>query len=131
MPVCCSCCTDVDTSRSPPPQLTRLLEDSLGGNSKCIMIVNVSPAAENVSESKCSLEFASRARKVELGRARANVVAAGGDGSGPSVSSPSPSRAMSGRTTPVGEGTMSRVASREAMTGSAGRRTPGPSSLGR
>lgn len=94
------------------------------------MIVNVSPAAENVSESKCSLEFASRARKVELGRARANVVAAGGDGSGPSVS-PSPSRAMSGRTTPVGEGTMSRVASREAMAGSAGRRTPGPSSLGR
>jgi hypothetical protein len=49
-----------------PAQLTRLLEDSLGGNSKCVMIVNVSPAYENVSETKCSLEFASRARKVRI-----------------------------------------------------------------
>ena len=32
--------------------------------SKCIMVVNVSPATENVPETKCSLEFASRARKV-------------------------------------------------------------------
>lgn len=54
-------------------KLTRLLEDSLGGNSKCVMVVNVSPASENVSETKCSLEFASRARKVELGRAKQNV----------------------------------------------------------
>lgn len=45
-------------------QLTRLLEDSLGSSSKCVMVVNVSPAAENVAETKCSLEFASRARKV-------------------------------------------------------------------
>lgn len=45
-------------------QLTRLLEDSLGGNSKTLMIVNCSPAAENAAESKCSLEFAARARKV-------------------------------------------------------------------
>eukprot|EP00798_Chlamydomonas_sp_ICE-L_P005079 gene5079-34877_t len=54
-------------------KLTRLLEDSLGNNAKCIMVVNVSPAAENTGETKCSLEFASRARKVELGKARANV----------------------------------------------------------
>lgn len=45
-------------------QLTRLLEDSLGSSSKCVMVVNVSPAMENVPETKCSLEFASRARKV-------------------------------------------------------------------
>eukprot|EP00955_Chlamydomonas_euryale_P030674 322941-Chlamydomonas_euryale.AAC.3 len=37
------------------------------------MMVNVSPAAENAGETKCSLEFASRARKVELGRARQNL----------------------------------------------------------
>ncbi|PNW84448.1 hypothetical protein CHLRE_03g145107v5 [Chlamydomonas reinhardtii] len=111
-------------------KLTRLLEDSLGGNSKCVMIVNVSPAAENVSETKCSLEFASRARKVELGKARVNVVSAdGGNGNGVS---PSPSRGpASGRATPSSEGSMSRVASREQMTTSTGRRTPGPSGLSR
>eukprot|EP00201_Polytomella_parva_P000602 CAMPEP_0175077182 /NCGR_PEP_ID=MMETSP0052_2-20121109/23226_1 /TAXON_ID=51329 ORGANISM="Polytomella parva, Strain SAG 63-3" /NCGR_SAMPLE_ID=MMETSP0052_2 /ASSEMBLY_ACC=CAM_ASM_000194 /LENGTH=971 /DNA_ID=CAMNT_0016346575 /DNA_START=77 /DNA_END=2988 /DNA_ORIENTATION=+ len=63
-------------------KLTRLLEDSLGGNSKCVLIVNVSPAPENTGESKCSLEFASRARKVELGRAKQNVVLANGGGGG-------------------------------------------------
>lgn len=54
-------------------KLTRLLEDSLGGNSKCVLVVNVSPSGDNVNESKCSLEFASRARKVELGRAKQNI----------------------------------------------------------
>ncbi|KAJ9531363.1 hypothetical protein QJQ45_006812 [Haematococcus lacustris] len=54
-------------------KLTRLLEDSLGSSSKCLMVVNVSPALENVAETKCSLEFASRARKVELGKARQHV----------------------------------------------------------
>ncbi|KAF6254764.1 P-loop containing nucleoside triphosphate hydrolase protein [Scenedesmus sp. NREL 46B-D3] len=48
-------------------KLTRLLEDSLGGSSKTLLVVNCSPAAENANESKCSLEFAARARKVELG----------------------------------------------------------------
>jgi hypothetical protein len=123
--------------QTPPanPQLTRLLEDSLGGNSKCVLIVNVSPAAENVSESKCSLEFASRARKVELGRARANVVsvAGGGGGDGPGSSplaAASPLRGPgSGGTTPSA---MSRVGSRETMgSSSTGRRTPGPSGLSR
>eukprot|EP00199_Chlamydomonas_sp_CCMP681_P000065 CAMPEP_0119105464 /NCGR_PEP_ID=MMETSP1180-20130426/3409_1 /TAXON_ID=3052 ORGANISM="Chlamydomonas cf sp, Strain CCMP681" /NCGR_SAMPLE_ID=MMETSP1180 /ASSEMBLY_ACC=CAM_ASM_000741 /LENGTH=1060 /DNA_ID=CAMNT_0007090509 /DNA_START=65 /DNA_END=3247 /DNA_ORIENTATION=+ len=54
-------------------KLTRLLEDSLGGQAKCVLVVNCSPAAENVPETKCSLEFASRARKVELGKARQHV----------------------------------------------------------
>ncbi|KAG2495257.1 hypothetical protein HYH03_006530 [Edaphochlamys debaryana] len=110
-------------------KLTRLLEDSLGGNSKCVMIVNVSPAIENVGETKCSLEFASRARKVELGRARANVVGAeGSNGSGPS---PSPSRPMSGARTPAGEGGgISRVGSRDSMA-TPGSRRPTPSGLSR
>ncbi len=51
----------------PVPAVTdRLLEDSLGNGSKCVMVVNVSPAADNAPETKCSLEFASRARKVGL-----------------------------------------------------------------
>ncbi|KAF5842158.1 P-loop containing nucleoside triphosphate hydrolase protein [Dunaliella salina] len=54
-------------------KLTRLLEDSLGASSKCVLVVNVSPAAENVPETKCSLEFASRARKVDLGRAKQSI----------------------------------------------------------
>jgi hypothetical protein len=56
----------------PPSQLTRLLEDSLGNSAKCVMVVNVSPAMSSAQESRCSLEFAARARKVELGRARQN-----------------------------------------------------------
>jgi kinesin family protein C2/C3 len=54
-------------------KLTRLLEDSLGSSSKCVMVVNVSPALDNVPETKCSLDFASRARKVELGKAKVNA----------------------------------------------------------
>jgi hypothetical protein len=55
-------------------KLTRLLEDSLGASaSKCVMMCNVSPSSDNAGETKCSLEFALRARKVELGAARRNV----------------------------------------------------------
>jgi hypothetical protein len=62
-------------------QLTRLLEDSLGGSSKTLLVVNCSPAAENANESKCSLDFAARARKVELGAAQRNVDTPGSPGS--------------------------------------------------
>ena len=51
----------------PGMQLTRLLEDSLGSSSKCVLVVNVSPSLDNVAETKCSLEFAARARKVRRG----------------------------------------------------------------
>jgi hypothetical protein len=50
-------------------KLTQLLADSLGGNSKTFMFVNINPSAEAASESLCSLEFALRVRKVELGKA--------------------------------------------------------------
>ncbi|WIA08902.1 hypothetical protein OEZ85_008321 [Tetradesmus obliquus] len=62
-------------------KLTRLLEDSLGGSSKTLLVVNCSPAAENANESKCSLDFAARARKVELGAAQRNTDAPGSPGS--------------------------------------------------
>ncbi len=48
-------------------KLTFLLQDSLGGNSKCLMFVNISPAVYNLSETTCSLNFAARCRNVELG----------------------------------------------------------------
>ena len=46
-------------------RLTRLLEDSLGGNCKTTMIAMVSPAAESYNESHQTLKFATRAKKIK------------------------------------------------------------------
>merc|ERR1719201_58903 len=54
-------------------KLTMMLKDSLGGDSKTLMIVCISPAQFNVTETQSSLNFASRARNVELGKAKRNV----------------------------------------------------------
>ncbi|EER10798.1 kinesin heavy chain, putative [Perkinsus marinus ATCC 50983] len=45
-------------------KLTRLLEDSLGGNCITVMIAMISPAAEAFGESLSTLKFANRARSV-------------------------------------------------------------------
>ena len=50
-------------------KLTMLLRDSLQGNSKTAMIVQVSPSQADVVETLSSLQFASRVRTVELGKA--------------------------------------------------------------
>uniref|UniRef100_A0A8C9YWE2 Kinesin-like protein n=1 Tax=Sander lucioperca TaxID=283035 RepID=A0A8C9YWE2_SANLU len=47
-------------------RLTYLLQDSLNGDSKTLMMVQVSPLPGNMSESVCSLKFAQRVRSVEL-----------------------------------------------------------------
>ncbi|RLN59803.1 hypothetical protein BBJ29_003928 [Phytophthora kernoviae] len=52
-------------------KLTFLLQDSLSGNSKVLMFVNVSPVQWNAWETLCSLNFASRCRSVALGQAKA------------------------------------------------------------
>merc|ERR1711871_1663015 len=44
--------------------LTQLMQDSLGGNAKTLMFVNVSPADYNVDETLGSLIFAERCKKV-------------------------------------------------------------------
>jgi kinesin family protein C2/C3 len=53
--------------------LTAMLQDSLGGNCKCLMFANVSPATHNIPESICTLKYAAEARKVEVGKVSANV----------------------------------------------------------
>ena len=53
--------------------LTYLLQDSLDKNSKTLMFVQVSPNRTDSSETVCSLKFAERVRKVELGKAEKNV----------------------------------------------------------
>ncbi|KAF4091726.1 hypothetical protein AMELA_G00040360 [Ameiurus melas] len=50
-------------------RLTYLLQDSLSGESKTLMLVQVSPLDSNIIESVCSLKFAQRVRTVELGPA--------------------------------------------------------------
>lgn len=46
-------------------KLTRLLQDSLGGNSHTVMIACVSPADSNMEETLNTLRYADRARKIK------------------------------------------------------------------
>jgi hypothetical protein len=41
-----------------------LTQDSLGGNSKTVMIANISPSAHNIAETQSTLRFAQRAKKM-------------------------------------------------------------------
>lgn len=47
-------------------KLTQTLADSLGGDAKALLIVNLSPCQSDVQETLASLHFAARARNVEL-----------------------------------------------------------------
>ena len=46
-------------------KLTRLLQDSLGGNTKTVMIAAISPADYNYDESLSTLRYASRAKDIK------------------------------------------------------------------
>ena len=46
-------------------KLTRLLQDSLGGNTKTVMIANVSPASDSYDETLGTLRYASRAKNIK------------------------------------------------------------------
>ncbi|KAK7940425.1 hypothetical protein WMY93_003751 [Mugilogobius chulae] len=46
-------------------KLTRLLQDSLGGNAKTVMIATVGPSNKNHTETLATLRYASRAKKIK------------------------------------------------------------------
>ena len=46
-------------------KLTRLLQDSLGGNTKTVMIANIGPADYNMEETLSTLRYASRAKNIQ------------------------------------------------------------------
>ncbi|XP_041018654.1 kinesin-like protein KIN-14R isoform X1 [Juglans microcarpa x Juglans regia] len=54
-------------------KLTHLLQDSLGGDSKTLMFVQISPLEQDLGETLSSLNFATRVRGVELGPARKQI----------------------------------------------------------
>jgi kinesin family protein C2/C3 len=60
--------------------LTQLMSDSLGGNAKTLMFVNISPASGNLDETRGALGYATRAstitNKVERGGADSSNAAA-------------------------------------------------------
>ena len=73
---------ETDGSSFRNSKLTYVLQDSLGGHSKVLMFVQASPAGSNTSETRCSLDFAARARNVELGQAKQNSTRYGDAGDG-------------------------------------------------
>jgi kinesin family protein C2/C3 len=54
-------------------KLTYLLQDSLGGNSRTMMIVTICPTELSSDESLFALQFATRVRRINLGPARKNI----------------------------------------------------------
>eukprot|EP00954_Amorphochlora_amoebiformis_P014097 1104838-Amorphochlora_amoeboformis.AAC.1 len=58
-------------------KLTYLLQNVLGGHSKCLMFCQISPALEDAPESLCTLKFASRVASVQLGEAKKNQKVSG------------------------------------------------------
>lgn len=56
-------------------KLTYLLQDSLGGNARTMMIVTICPTEDSSDETLFALQFATRVRRIQLGTAHKNVSA--------------------------------------------------------
>ncbi|KAI0060654.1 kinesin-domain-containing protein [Artomyces pyxidatus] len=54
-------------------KLTYLLQNSLSGNSKTLMVLNLSPLVAHLNESLCSLRFATKVNNTTIGTARKQV----------------------------------------------------------
>ena len=86
-------------------KLTYLLQDSLGGNSKTLMLVMCGPTKEHSAETVNTLNFGTRAKEVTIGRATVTSMGgagrAGGAGAdGQPQSRPRPPSARPKRTAP-------------------------------
>ncbi|XP_054633535.1 kinesin-like protein KIF3B [Dunckerocampus dactyliophorus] len=46
-------------------KLTRLLQDSLGGNARTVMVANIGPASYNVEETLTTLQYSNRAKNIQ------------------------------------------------------------------
>jgi kinesin family protein C2/C3 len=55
-------------------KLTHLLQNSLGGNSRTMMVVTVCPHNNSYDETTFTLKFATRVRRINLGSAQKNVL---------------------------------------------------------
>jgi len=60
--------------------LTSLLEPCLGGDSKTLMILNLSPEVSSTGESLCSLRVAARVNSCEIGIPRRETQLGSKDG---------------------------------------------------
>ena len=47
-------------------KLTRVIQESLGGNSLCTMLATLSPAASNYEETMSTLRYANRAKAIKV-----------------------------------------------------------------
>ena len=59
-------------------QLTRILQDALGGNTRTVLIATVSPIIENIEETISTMKFADRAKQI-MTNAKVNEINAQDD----------------------------------------------------